>query len=263
MNHYSTTRNECFEATHSWTIKNWKSWLKINPAKSSKVKNEFSVLYSEKFNVPFSDKNGSLQITTWQLKAFAEKDRHGRNSLKLKLVGHNGNTCVPPGTYDIKSEPLVSFHSLVWFGFNWNERPLDNLKAQYPIPMRWPKKNLKINISIKLFVPINIKSSFSDIAKHQNMNENFKTTNDVTEQKHPSLPKHQNNTGIGIENTPNTDSSSKQDTGVKVNHSSNKKKNPKESHPRGNQYENRTNHEPSSSSSFPTAPSLMDVYQTD
>ena len=263
MEHNSTTRIDCFEQTHSWTIENWKSWLKINPAKSNKVKNEISALYSEKFKVPFADKNGSLQITTWQLKAFAEKDRKGRNSLKIKLVGHNGNTCVPPGTYDIKSEPLVSFHSLVWFGFNWNERPLDNLKAQYPIPIRWPKKNLRINISIKLFVPMNIKSSFSDIAKHQNMNENSEHSNDAKEPRHPSLPKLQNKAGVGKENTPNTDSSSQQDSGVKPNNYSHKKKNPKETHPRGNQCENRTNTEVSSVSSFATAPSLLDLYQID
>ena len=98
------------------------------------------------------------------MKAFPEKDRHGKNSLKLKLISHNSsNTSLPPGTFDIKSEPLLSIGPIVCIGLNWNSRPLDNLKAQYPIPYRWPKKHLKIDVTIKLFVPLNLKSSLSSI----------------------------------------------------------------------------------------------------
>ena len=172
MDNGSTTKIECFEESHSWTIQNWKEWLKINPGKVHKGKNEYGALYSEKFNVPFVNKHGLEQNSTWQVKAFPEKDRHGRNSLKLKLMSHNSsNSSIPPGIFDIKSDPLLSIGPIVCFGLNWKSRPLDNLKAQYPIPYRWPKKHLKISITIKLFVPINIKSSSSsipDIINNQN-----------------------------------------------------------------------------------------------
>ena len=164
MDNCSTTRIECFERSHSWTIQNWKEWLKINPGKITKGKHESNALYSEKFKVHFINKNGIAQNSTWQLKAFPEKDRHGRNSLKLKLISHNSsNTSIPPGTFDIKSEPLISIGPIICIGLNWKSRPLDNLKAQYPIPYRWPKKHLKIDITIKLFVPINLKCSLSSI----------------------------------------------------------------------------------------------------
>ena len=162
MDNSTTTRIECFEESHSWIIQNWKEWLKINPGKVSKGKQESTTLYSEKFNVAFLNKYGLNQNSTWQLKAFPEKDRHGKNSLKLKLISHNSsNSSIPPGLFDIKSDPLLPVGPLECLRLNWKDRPLDNLKAQYPIPYRWPKKHLKINIKIKLFVPMNIKSSSS------------------------------------------------------------------------------------------------------
>ena len=162
MDNCTTTRIECFEETHSWTIQNWKEWLKINPGRMYKGKHESTALYSEKFNVAFLNKHGLNQSSTWQLKAFPEKNRHGKNSLKLKLVSHNSsNTSIPPGLFDITSDPLLPMGPLVCFRLNWKDRSLENLKAQYPIPNRWPKKHLKINITIKLFVPINIKPSSS------------------------------------------------------------------------------------------------------
>ena len=169
MDHSSMTRIECFEETHEWTIENWKTWLKVSSFKPSKDKHELSALLSEKFCVPYADNQGSIQTTIWQLKAFPEKDRHGKNTLKLKLVNHNGNCYIPPGTFDIKSEPLISFHSLVCFGFHWHGRPLDNTKAQFPVPHRWPKKNLKISVMIKIFVPISLRSTLPDIVSDNKM----------------------------------------------------------------------------------------------
>ena len=153
----SRTRIHCFEVTHTWTIENWKNWLQITHPKPNKNGTGSSALYSEKFILPFMDGNGVNQTTTWQLKAFPEKDLQGRTRLKIKLVSYNGHAVVPSGTYTIKSEPLFSFHNLSWFGFHWDDRNLDrNLKAQFPVPHRWPKKNLEIAVTVKLLVPVNV-----------------------------------------------------------------------------------------------------------
>ena len=176
MEHSSMTRIECFEETHKWTIENWKQWLKVSSLKTTKDKKEFSILFSEKFCVPYAGNNGNIQNTVWQLKAFPEKDRHGKNTLKLKLVSHNGTCCIPPGIFDIKSESLISFHSLVCFGFHWHSRSLDNTKAQFPVPHRWPKKNLKINVTVKLFVPIRLRSTLPDIVNDNQMLKEFDET---------------------------------------------------------------------------------------
>ena len=152
----SRTRIDCFECTHTWTIENWKNWLKVNNSKPNKNTNTYSALYSGRFTLPFTGEDGAVKITTWQMKAFPEKDIKGRKRLKLKLVSHNGPAVIPPGTYSIKSaEALFSFHNLNWFGFHWDDRNLDNLKAQFPVPYRWSKKNLEIELNIKLFVPVN------------------------------------------------------------------------------------------------------------
>ena len=262
MEHCSTTRIECFEETHSWTIENWKDWLKVHPTKSNKDQKEYNVLCSEKFHVQFAHPTGSIQNTTWQLIAFPEKDRHGRNSLKLKLVSHNGNRCVPPGTYDIKSEPLVSFHSLVWFGFHWYARPLDNLKAQFPVPYRWPKKNLKIDVSIKLYVPINLKSELPDVLKTKPMLENYNSAlvSDTGSSPKITHKKCKKTT----ENTQNTVPSSKQEIDAKNDKTLYKKtifNDKRIDRNNDDVFEDKTKSNDSLSlSHFPTAPSLMEPF---
>ena len=191
MEHSSMTRIECFEETHTWTIENWKQWLKVISSKTTKDKPELSALFSEKFCVPYAGNHGNIQNTVWQLKAFPEKDRHGKNTLKLKLVNHNDTCCIPPGIFDIKSEPLISFHSLVCFGFHWHSRPLDNTKAQFPVPHRWPKKNLKINVTVKLFVPIRLRSTLPDIVNDNHISKEDNTVNvQIPNQRHQVKTKY-------------------------------------------------------------------------
>ena len=260
----SRTRIKTFEATHSWTIENWKQWTKISTAQVGSR----SVLYSKKFSVPFVDKNGEHQTTTWQVKAFPDKDRKGRNTLKLKLVSHNlGTDSVPPGMYNVKSEPLFSFYKFVWFGFHWSVRHIDHLKSQFPVPYHWPKKHLKIEITIKLFVPVNLRKPYSVAEKkHTDRNDSVITIDSGVDNLSDSLNEIPGLTSnIALETGHKTPTSSAQrkeksveedDSNLRIEKSKNKFGEPV----LGNNSGNATCASDQLTNVFATAPSLMEPF---
>ena len=74
----SETSLRITEGEHTWTIKNWKSWINCSD------KEDRSALYSDIFIVSVDD-----QDTWWQIKAFPVRPKDGPAYLAFRLVSRN------------------------------------------------------------------------------------------------------------------------------------------------------------------------------
>ena len=147
-NKTSLTELTAFDKTHTWTIRNWKTWLGCSERGNQ------AALYSDKFYVSVINEDGYEKQIGWQIMAFPKKVNGSKDMIAFRLVCLDANP--PKGSFNFETitpsffgrqKPYSVFKSL----------PLDAAHHWSTCVRYHPKSDLTVKVNVKVVTPFQVK----------------------------------------------------------------------------------------------------------